>query len=277
MFEPTHQNTNQSSHENEGNVLQAKSASPPAFSIAASPMQQTSDASGGCSLCEPMQLTALSSFPEGTSEEQMMGGGNNKDGQPVQRKADNSAGGSGGDSPMQLTAAGSGPLQLRGGATVGTLCVKTNVVNEGLTAGHAWLSYTPVSGGEETYGTWGNRTPIGLHRNIEVGMGGKATRCTEIDATDKANLDSFASSNNDWGLFNNCSSFAARGWLAVTGEHLNYTSAGIPNPSKLGESIIAAGGTLSPSGTGGSSDSSGSSYGSSSANSSVTSSYNSSM
>jgi hypothetical protein len=154
--------------------------------------------------------------------------------------------------------------------------VKTNVVGGGLTDGHAWLSYTPVGGGETTYGTWGNRNPIGLHRNIETGYSAAASRCTDLDATDKTALDDFASSNNSWGLFNNCASFAARGWLSVTGESIPYTSYGIPNPSALGTGIIAAGGTLSATGTGGSSDSSGSSYGSSSLNGPATSSYNSS-
>jgi hypothetical protein len=210
-----------------------------------------------------------SSFPEGVSDEELLSG-----------KAD--AGGEGGEhgskKPVQAKRAG-GPVQrraarpvvqLKGGATVGKLEVVSNAVGEGLTAGHAWLAYTPTGGAQTTYGTWGNRKPIGLHRDLEAGKAGKARRATDIDAADLAKLDAFATSNNAWSFTNNCASFAARGWLAVTGESLAYTTAGIPNPSALGKGIVAAGGVLQtggPTGSSTSSNSSGSSYGSSSMNS----------
>jgi len=133
-------------------------------------------------------------------------------------------------------------IQRRGGPKVGDLSVRTNVISEGLTAGHAWLSYTPVGGSETTYGTWGNRTPIGLHRDLEVGAPYKASRATELDSGDLSSLTSFASANNAWTYTNNCASFAARGWLAVAGESLSYTSMWIPNPSALGAGIVAANG-----------------------------------
>lgn len=202
-----------------------------------------------------------SSFPEGLTDEEL-----------IKHKDGGGGAGPGGKKPIQAKrAAGalqrraSRPVvQMRGGTTVGKLCVVTNVVSEGLTAGHAWLSYTPTGGSETTYGTWGNRDPIGLHRNLEVGRAFKARRCTNVDAADVTKLDSFATSNNAWGYTNNCASFAARGWLAVTGESLSYTSLGIPNPSALGAGITAAGGELGAGGPSGSSNSSGSSYGSSS-------------
>ncbi|MFY9269856.1 MAG: DUF4157 domain-containing protein [Candidatus Manganitrophaceae bacterium] len=133
-------------------------------------------------------------------------------------------------------------IQRRGGATVGQLSINSNVVNAGLTAGHAWLAYTPNAGPMTTYGTWGNRVPIGLHRDIELGYAAAATRTTALDAVDYTALTTFAAANNSWGYINNCASFAARGWQTVTGEALSYTSYGIPNPSALGAGIVAANG-----------------------------------
>ena len=138
-------------------------------------------------------------------------------------------------------------LQMRGGEKVGELCVRSNAVNDGLTAGHAWLSYTPVDGSETTYGTWGNRSPIGLHRDLEVGFNYKASRCTDLDAEDLSSLESFADSNNSWSMTNNCASFAGRGWATVTGEPVNYSNLiGIANPSSLGAGIQALGSRLDP-------------------------------
>jgi len=162
-------------------------------------------------------------------------------------------------------------IQRRGGTPVGVFGVHTNVVNAGLIAGHAWLSYTPTGGSKTTYGTWGNRTPIGLHRNLELGYTAAATRTASIDAADHGTLTGFAAANNSWGYINNCASFAARGWRAVTGEALSYTNwLGIPNPSSLGAGITAANGgsaagtlTTTPPGASSSYGSSGSSAGSS--------------
>lgn len=217
----------------------------------------------------PAQLKSMSSFPEGMTEEELLG--------KKKRKQPGEAGGGGGGAPAQMKLMpgivqmmvnpGAGVIQMRGGETVGRLCVVSNVVSEGLLAGHAWLSYTPTDGSETTYGTWGNRDPIGLHRDLEVGNSYAARRCTDVDAADKTNLDTYASSNNAWSYTNNCASFAARGWLAVTGESLSYTTLGIPNPSALGAGISSAGGELASGESGGSSASSGSSYGSSSLNS----------
>ena len=161
-------------------------------------------------------------------------------------------------------------VQRRGGTTVGEFGVHTNAVDQGLIAGHAWLSYTPNAGSMTTYGTWGNRTPIGLHRNLELSYTPAASRTTNIDSTDRSNLTAFVGTNNDWGYINNCASFAARGWYAVTGESLSHTTWSIPNPSALGSGIVAANGgaptsTMVGEGTGASSShgSSGSSAGSS--------------
>lgn len=151
-------------------------------------------------------------------------------------------------------------VQCRGGASVGSLCIRSNVVNQGLTDGHAWLSYTPTGSSETTYGTWGNRDPIGLYRDLEVGRPFAASRCTEVDSTDISALNSFASSNNTWTLTNNCSSFAARGWRHVTGEDIPHTTFFIPNPSALGEGIHTLGGTLSPTTVTDESSSSGNSF-----------------
>ena len=133
-------------------------------------------------------------------------------------------------------------IQRRGGTKVGELSVNTNVIAAGLTAGHAWLGYLPTSGKKTTYGTWGNKTPIGLHRDIELGYTPAATRSTDLDSGDYSALTSFATANDDWGYINNCASFAARGWKAVSGESLDYTSGGIPNPSALGSGIVKANG-----------------------------------
>lgn len=143
---------------------------------------------------------------------------------------------------IQQGGVGRRAVQRRGGATVGQLSINSNVISAGLTAGHAWLAYTPVGGSMTTYGTWGNRTPIGLHRNLELGYSAAATRTTPLDSGDFSSLTSFAAANNAWGYINNCASFAARGWQAVTSESLSYKSLGIPNPSALGAGIFAANG-----------------------------------
>ncbi len=136
----------------------------------------------------------------------------------------------------------SAPIQLRGGAKAGVLSIKSSHVGSSLIAGHAWLSYMPNGGGEQTHGTWGNVDPIGYHANLEVGRGASASRSTDVDAADLGKLNTFIGANNAWGYFNNCSSFAARGWKDVTNESLAYTSLGIPNPSALGVGIVAANG-----------------------------------
>lgn len=150
------------------------------------------------------------------------------------------------------------PIQLRGGTTLGVLRIKSSDVGSSLLAGHAWLSYTPNAGVEVTHGTWGNRDPVGYHRNLEVGRSGAAQRATDVDSADLNTLNTFIAGNNSWGYINNCSSFAARGWKAVTNESLAYRSLGIPNPSALGVGIVAAnGGTTGvlPSGRGSSANS----------------------
>lgn len=145
---------------------------------------------------------------------------------------------------MQQTGVRRKMIQRRGGPAVGQLSINSNVVNQGLVAGHAWLSYTPVGGSETTYGTWGNREPVGLHRNLELSYTAAASRTAPLDNADHANLTSFAAANNSWGYINNCASFAARGWRAVTGESLSHTWLGIPNPSSLGAGILSANGGM---------------------------------
>jgi hypothetical protein len=224
---------------------------------------------GNSALARLMLQRAESSFPEGaeaqlandgdsigadqTTDIQSIKDESRTDGSSLQRTVDGSVGPArparwpgGADAqnfpPVQRAAHGGVSVQRVGGAVVGRLCVRSNVISAGLTAGHAWLSYTPNGGSETTYGTWGNRRPIGLHRDLEVGFGFAASRCTDLDATDKGALDSFAAGNNAWSLLNNCASFAARGWQSVTMESLDYTSMGIPNPSALGAGISAANG-----------------------------------
>jgi hypothetical protein len=208
----------------------------------------------------PLQRKAATSFPDELTDEQLVGE-KKRQSELAQMKR---PGGPAWARVVQMKRADSAVAQMRGGATVGRLCIVSNVISAGLTAGHAWLSYTPSGGAETTYGTWGNRTPIGLHRDLELGRPYATRRCTDLDAADKSALDSFATANNAWSYTNNCASFAARGWLAVTGEHVPYTTLGIPNPSALGAGIRSLGGTLAAGTGGGSSASSGSSYGSSS-------------
>ncbi len=137
-------------------------------------------------------------------------------------------------------------IQKKKGKTVGRFCINSNVVGEGLTAGHAWLSYEPIAGSKTTYGTWGNKEPIGLHRDLELSYSPKAKRCADVDKDEAAAINSFASANNAWSLTNNCASFAARGWKTVIGEHIPYRSVGIPNPSALGKGINALGSEYVP-------------------------------
>ncbi|MBE9199610.1 MULTISPECIES: DUF4157 domain-containing protein [unclassified Nodularia (in: cyanobacteria)] len=157
------------------------------------------------------------SFPENTEEELKEMG-------VLQRKAQSST------------------IQFRGGAVVGTLKIKSSDVGSSLISGHAWLSYTPVGGSEETHGTWGNQDPIGYYSDKEVGRAAAAERATNLDATDLGNLNGYIVGNNRWSYINNCASFAARGWKTVTNESLAYKSLGIPNPSALGVGIVAANG-----------------------------------
>jgi hypothetical protein len=234
----------QESHDSKGGA----SLAPPAFSLGAGPLQKkSSEVGSGASMVAALQRKSDSSFPEGAEK-------------AIQKKD----AGSGSSAGSQMKAGTGGTAQMKGGPTAGTLCINSNAVGEGLTAGHAWLSYQPVGGAMTTYGTWGNVEPYGLHRDRELGNSPKAKRCTDIDAADVTKLDSFATSNNSWSYMNNCASFAARGWLAVTGESIPYTTIGIPNPSALGKGIVAKGGVLAAGAGGGSSASSGSSYGSSS-------------
>jgi len=228
--------------------------------VRAQPARPRATTEGGVSSRGAVQRKLETSFPEKLTEEEFRGAAQ-------MRRNPASAKSARGVTPAQQRGKGGSVMQMRGGATVGRLCVVSNAVNDGLTAGHAWLSYTPAGGTEATYGTWGNRNPIGLHNNLERGQAHKARRCTDVDAVDVAALGGFRGSNDSWSYVNNCASFAARGWLAVTGESLSYTTVGIPNPSALGAGITAAGGQLATDDATGSSASSGSSYGSSSVSS----------
>lgn len=228
--------------------------------LQAQPVRPMATAKGETSRQSAVQRKQESSFPEELTEEQMGGAAQ-------MRRSPASARSSNGETPTQHHGGPRAVMQMRGGPTVGRLCVISNAVNEGLTAGHAWLSYTPTGGLETTYGTWGNRDPIGLHTNLEVGRPFKARRCTDVDAVDVASLGTFRGANDSWSYVNNCASFAARGWLAATGERVAYTTVGIPNPSALGDGITKAGGQLAADADTGSSASSGSSYGSSSVSS----------
>ncbi|WP_160148495.1 DUF4157 domain-containing protein [[Leptolyngbya] sp. PCC 7376] len=198
-----------------------------------SSLEREADVMGARALCSSLQTTQLkkqdalapvlqrkkNSFPD-DAEEQL------KEMGVLQKKAKSS------------------PIQFRGGPTVGVLRIRSTHVASSLLAGHAWLSYQPTVGGETTHGTWGNQDPIGYHRDIELGFTGgyQAERGTNVDNTDVNNLHTFIAANQSWGMINNCSSFAARGWKAVTKERLAYKSWGIPNPSALGVGIVAANG-----------------------------------
>lgn len=155
-----------------------------------------------------------------------------------------------GQYPSPYTYVGNDPVNYvdpsgeRGGPPVGVLSICTNVVNEDLTAGHAWLMYTFANRTRTTYGTWGNREPLGLHRDIELRDTPVAIRNIYLDADDYNALQAFAADNSYWWFINNCASFAARAWYNVTGELLSYTWWGIPNPSSLGAGIIAANGNV---------------------------------
>jgi hypothetical protein len=97
-------------------------------------------------------------------------------------------------------------------------------------------------GAEATYGTWGNKDPIGLHYDLEAHYESKALRCTDVDAADFGALNTFVTANNAWSITNNGASFASRGWRAVTGESLSSGTI----VSTLAASIAVAGDTLSP-------------------------------
>jgi len=179
-------------------------------------------------------------------------------GAPATAAASHTAAGGGGAlqrKPVQAKAA-RGAVQRRTGGVIqrvggpimgpvaGQLCVVSNVANAGLTAGHAWLSYTPVGGRETTFGTFppGSGGAFGMNRNRELyGYNPNARRCADIDEEEEAALHAFIDNNSAWSFINNCASMAGRGWQKVTGENLPYASNGIPNPSALGAAIKAAG------------------------------------
>jgi hypothetical protein len=118
-----------------------------------------------------------------------------------------------------------------------------------LLSGHSWIQYQPDTGGDTTYGTWGNN-PMGqgngLHTNLEQGRTGDASRSVHITNEQEKKLlaktDEYQKKGEDgWTYLHPCSAFAADAWAAATGEHLADRSFGvISNPSKLKESIIAA-------------------------------------
>ena len=122
------------------------------------------------------------------------------------------------------------------------------------TSGHSWISYTDDSTNiTTTYGTWGNKTPKGLHENLEAyfesqgAYKDKATR--SIHLTDEQEVELMAKiqeyrdmGEDAWEYTEPCSDFAAAAWEAATGEDLS--SWWWTTPSELKDAIIDANGGL---------------------------------
>ena len=109
---------------------------------------------------------------------------------------------------------------------------------------HAWIAYKPDGEETITYGTWGHPNLFGLHENVEKdrvkqgGYIGRVSVSVHISDEQESSLKEFIQKNNDWGLLNNCASFAARAWVAAGQEALNYKSLFfIPTPIALMRSI----------------------------------------
>jgi RHS repeat-associated protein len=113
------------------------------------------------------------------------------------------------------------------------------------TSGHSWVCYAPDGGTPTTYGTWGNRHPLGerngLRENLEQGRQGESSRSKHIDDAAERRLTTLIDKYRNkgekgWKLFKPCSSFACDAWKAGTGEKLSH---GFPStPSTLKKSII---------------------------------------
>ena len=140
----------------------------------------------------------------------------------------------------------------------GTLIIHASASGEpgsSNTSGHSWISYTPdATGITTTYGTWGNKTPKGLHENLEAqyeaqgNYKDKATRRVHLtdaqEAALMAEIQKYRNMGEDaWGYTEPCSDFATAAWEAGSGEDLSsgwlWTT-----PSELKEKIIKANGGI---------------------------------
>lgn len=99
-----------------------------------------------------------------------------------------------------------------------------------------------------TYGTWGN-DPLnmgnGLHRDIELGRQGSASRTARLNDQQEARLfakirEYEAQGIKAWSHFRPFSAFAAEAWYVATGERLRHRNfLLVSNPSTLRVSILA--------------------------------------
>lgn len=124
------------------------------------------------------------------------------------------------------------------------------------TSGHAFLSFKNTGsftvklgpldvnpGNEVTFGTWGNQDAhAGIWYNLESyfahhesAFDGRVSLLTGVTYADLATINSVIEDNDEWGVFNNCSSFAVKVWNSISE---NKLSAGSPNtPSSLMKNI----------------------------------------
>jgi RHS repeat-associated protein len=139
----------------------------------------------------------------------------------------------------------------------GTIVVNSSGIGDGSSgsgglSGHSWITYTPDGGTTTTYGTWGNN-PLGLgngmHKNLEKGRVGDATRSAHLSDAEEVRLNQVIDSHRQqgedgWGYFSPCSSFSSDAWNNATGESLSPYGP-YSNPSSLMNSIINANGGVS--------------------------------
>ena len=134
----------------------------------------------------------------------------------------------------------------------GTLTIHSSSTGEASstnTSGHSWIEYTPDPTPQNpnpestTYGTWGNKDPIGLHENLEKNYNytDEATRSTHLnDEQEKSIMDRIKEyremGEDAWWLLDNCSGFATDIWETGTGEDLSGTL--WTTPSTLKDNII---------------------------------------
>ena len=134
----------------------------------------------------------------------------------------------------------------------GTLTIHSSSTGEASstnTSGHSWIEYTPDPTPQNpnpestTYGTWGNKDPIGLHENLEKNYNytDEATRSTHLnDEQEKSIMDRIKEyremGEDAWWLLDNCSGFATDIWETGTGEDLSGTL--WTTPSILKDNII---------------------------------------
>ncbi len=119
--------------------------------------------------------------------------------------------------------------------------------SDGLTAGHAWLSYTDASGNTTNHGLWPDNHPhvpdngpaSDVREGMEDGQTPAHSRFYELDALQKKKWIDFLNNKEKWTYTNTCAAWASDGVKSVVGENVDADDwFGFETPRELSESII---------------------------------------